>query len=195
MKRLSLYFVQGLLILLPITGTFYILAFIYSKIAGLGSAILSSVLGNELMPGVDFIFVIALVCLVGLVGNWWISKKMLDLIEDFICRMPGVKNIYNTIKEALKSLAGEKKKFDTVVLVKLNETSSRLGFLTVKESPFTIGNGKDLVGVYFPQTLQVAGDLYWVPKECVTVVNMPVDQALRIIISGGATGAETVIDK
>lgn len=194
MKRLSLYFVQGLLILLPITGTFFILAFVYSKIAGFGSAILSPVWGTELMPGIDFIFAIALVCLVGLVGNWWISKKMLGLVEDFIFRMPGVKNIYNTIKEAFKSLAGEEKKFDTVVLVKLNEKVSRLGFLTIKESPFANGSGKDLVGVYFPQTLQVAGDLYWVPRESVTIVNMTVDRALRLIISGGATGAETVVD-
>ncbi|RYD02504.1 hypothetical protein N752_24555 [Desulforamulus aquiferis] len=77
MKRISLYFVQGLLILLPILGTFFIVAFVYSKIAGLGGAILSPVLGIEYLPGIDFFFAVALVCLVGLVGNWWITKKML----------------------------------------------------------------------------------------------------------------------
>lgn len=187
MRKISIYFVKGLLVLLPLLGTFYILAFVYSKIAGLGNAILYPLVGKEL-PGVDFVFVVAVVCLIGLVANWWISRKILDLIEKFICTMPGVKNIYNTIKDALKSLAGDKKKFDTVVLVSLNDTVYRLGFLTVKESPFRDKSGRELVGVYFPQTLQVAGDMYWVPRESVRIMDIPVDQALRLIISGGATG-------
>ncbi|MCL5290402.1 MAG: DUF502 domain-containing protein [Bacillota bacterium] len=191
MKKISIYFVKGLLVLLPLLGTFYILAFVYSKIAGLGNAVLYPLVGREL-PGIDFIFMVATVCLIGLVANWWISRKIIDLIENFICTMPGVKNIYNTIKDALKSLAGDKKKFDTVVLVSLNDTVSRLGFLTVKDAPFRDRQGRELVGVYFPQTLQVAGDMYWVPKECITVMDIPADQALRLIISGGATGTDPV---
>jgi len=188
MRTISMYFVKGLLVLLPLLGTFYILAFIYSKIAGLGDAILTPLVGSTL-PGIDFVFVVVTVCLIGLIANWWISRKVLALIEDFICRMPGVKNIYTTLKDALKSLAGDNKKFDTVVLVNLHDGACRLGFLTVKEPPFRDKEGRELVGVYFPQTMQVAGDLYWVPRETVTVVDMPVDQALRLIISGGATGA------
>ncbi len=193
MKKLSIYFVKGLLMLLPLLGTFYILAFIYSQVAGIGNAILYPIVKQELPWGVDFIFVIAVVCLIGMIANWWISKKILKLIEGFIYQMPGVKNIYNTIKDALKSLAGDEKKFDTVVLVNLNETVSRLGFLTVKECSFRDKLGRELVGVYFPQTMQVSGDMYWVPKEFVTVVDTPVDQALRLIISGGATGTEEVV--
>lgn len=189
MRKISIYFVKGLLVLLPLLGTFYILAFIYDKISGVGSAILYPLVGRDL-PGIDFIFVILMVTLLGMVANWWISKKILALIEGFICSMPGVKNIYNTLKDALKSLVGDKRKFDTVALVRLNETCHRLGFLTVKESPLKDAAGRELLGVYFPQTLQVAGDMYWVPKETVTIVDIPVDQALRLIISGGATGSK-----
>ncbi|GAB6179751.1 hypothetical protein JCM14036_10700 [Desulfotomaculum defluvii] len=192
MRKISIYFVKGLLVLLPLLGTFYILAFIYDKISGVGSAILYPLVGRDL-PGIDFVFVILMVTLLGMVANWWISKKILALIEGFICSMPGVKNIYNTLKDALKSLAGDSKKFDTVALVKLNETTHRLGFLTVKESPLKDTTGRELLGVYFPQTLQVAGDMYWVPKETVTIVDIPVDQALRLIISGGATGSDLEI--
>ncbi|ABO51251.1 protein of unknown function DUF502 [Desulforamulus reducens MI-1] len=192
MRKLSIYFAKGLLVLLPIIGTFYILAFIYAKISGIGNAILFPLVGRNL-PGIDFVFVVLMVCIIGLIANWWISKKILALIEGFICSMPGVKNIYNTLKDALKSLAGDKKKFDTVALVRLNDITYRLGFLTVKDSPFQDQDGRELVGVYFPQTLQVAGDMYWVPRDSVTIVNIPVDQALRLIISGGATGADVDI--
>ncbi|AQS60094.1 DUF502 domain-containing protein [Desulforamulus ferrireducens] len=192
MRKLSLYFAKGLLVLLPLLGTVYILAFIYSKIAGVGNAILYPIVKRELPWGVDFIFVIMAVCLIGMVANWWISKKILQIIEDIICRMPGIKNIYNTIKDTLKSLTGEEKKFDTVVLVNLTDDICRLGFLTVKASSLRDKEGRELVGVYFPQTMQVSGDMYWVPRELVTVVDMPVDQALRLIISGGATGAGEV---
>lgn len=191
MRTISLYFVKGLLVLLPLMGTFYVLAFVYSKIAGVGSAILFPMLGREL-PGIDFLFVVVAVCIIGAVANWWIGRKILAFVEEFIMRMPGIKNIYTTIKDALKSLAGEQKKFDTVVMVSLSEKIYRLGFLTVKEGPFKEFKNQDLVGVYFPQTLQVAGDMYWVPRECVTVVDLPVDKALRLIISGGATGLDNV---
>ena len=189
MRTISIYFAKGLLVLLPLMGTFYVLAFVYSKIAGLGNSILFPLLGREL-PGIDFLFVVGAVCIIGAVANWWIGRKILALVENFIFRMPGIKNIYTTIKDALKSLAGEQKKFDTVVLVSLNDTTYRLGFLTVKEVPFRELAQQDLVGVYFPQTMQVAGDMFWVPRERVTVVNIPVDKALRLIISGGATGAD-----
>lgn len=188
MKRISLYFIQGLVVLLPLLGTFYILSFIYSKIAGLGNALLFPLVGREL-PLVDFLLVILTICLVGLIANWWISKKFLDYLERIINKMPGVKSIYSTIKDTLKSLAGDKKKFDTVVLVHLSEKVARLGFLTISEAPFKTKDGQELVGVYFPQTLQVAGDMFWVPKDSVTLVDMPVDKALRLIISGGATGS------
>ncbi|WP_066637896.1 DUF502 domain-containing protein [Desulfolucanica intricata] len=187
MRKISKFFAQGLLVLLPLAGTIYILTFVYSKIAGLGNAIIFPLTGKEL-PGIDFILVIFIICLVGLIANWWASRKLLNFIEQLIFKMPGVKTIYSTLKDTMKSLTGDEKKFDTVVLVKLTEQVARLGFLTVTESPFKNSGGKELVGVYFPQTLQVAGDLYWVPRESVTIIDIPVDQALRLIISGGATG-------
>lgn len=190
MKRLSLYFIEGLLVLLPILGTFSILAFIYTKIAGLGNAILFPLIERPL-PGIDFVFVIFTVILIGVVANWWISKKVLKLLEQLIFKMPGVKNIYNTIKDTVKSLAGNEKKFDTVVLVYLSEDIARLGFLTAKDSPFKTLAGREMVGVYFPQTFQVAGDLFWVPRECMEILDMPTDQALKLIISGGVTGLNT----
>lgn len=187
MKKLSLYFLQGLIILLPLAGTFYILAIIYGMIAGLGNSLLLLLFGRTL-PGVDFIFVLAVIVLIGMIANWWVSKKLLSLLEKFISRLPGIRNIYNTIRDTMKSLAGDKKKFDTVALVHLSDNVARLGFLTVKESPFANKDGIALVGVYFPQTLQIAGDMFWVPGESVKIIDMSVDQALRLIISGGATG-------
>lgn len=187
MKKLSLYFLQGLIVLLPILGTFYILAFVYTKIAGLGGTILAQLFGRDI-PVIDFIFVIVAITLLGMIANWWVSKKILGLVEKLISQVPGVRNIYSTIRDTVKSLAGDKKKFDTVVLVYLSETVARLGFLTIKDAPFKTNNGVEMVGVYFPQTLQVAGDMYWVSKDLVQVIDMSVDQALKLIISGGATG-------
>ena len=151
MKKLSIYFIQGLFVLLPILGTFYLLAFVYTKIAGLGNAILYPFIEKP-VPVIDFIFVIFIVIFIGTVANWWISKKILELVEQIIFTVPGVKTIYNTIKDTVKSLAGNEKKFDTVVLVHLSEKVARLGFLTAKDSPFRTRDGKELVGVYFPQT-------------------------------------------
>ncbi|MTI80424.1 MAG: DUF502 domain-containing protein [Firmicutes bacterium] len=187
MKKLSLYFIQGLLVLLPFIGTFYIIGFIYEKIAGMGNAMLVPIVGREL-PFANFLFVIVVVSLIGLLANYWISKKLFTFIENIISRVPGVRNIYSTIKDTLKALFGEKKKFDKVVLVYLTDNVARLGFLTVEESSFKTKDGQEMMGVYFPQTMQVAGDMYWVPKELVQPVDMSVDKAFQLIVSGGATG-------
>ncbi|MBO8137939.1 MAG: DUF502 domain-containing protein [Desulfotomaculum sp.] len=194
MKRLSLFFIQGLLVLLPFVGTIYILTFIYEKISGIGSAILLPLVGRDL-PFIDFAVVIIIVALIGFMANWWISKKFFAFLEEVISRVPGVSNIYTTIRDTLKALAGDQKKFDKVVLVHLTDSIARLGFLTVEEATFKTKDGREMVGVYFPQTMQVAGDMYWVPRDSVEIVDISVDRALKLILSGGAAGTEGNVKK
>jgi uncharacterized membrane protein len=159
----------------------------YNIITKLSVSVLAPLFKQELPEVVYLIIAILDIVLIGILANWWISKKLFIFIEKIIAKLPGISNIYSTIRDTLKSLAGEEKKFDTVVLVHLTEDVARLGFLTVRESPFKTEDGKRWVGVYFPQTMQVSGDMFWVPEEKVQEVDMPVDKALTLILSGGAS--------
>jgi uncharacterized membrane protein len=111
----------------------------------------------------------------------------LDWFERLIERIPVVKGLYGILRDTIQSFFGEQKSFDTVVFVRIGE-SRRLGFLTVKKPCFQTQDGKRYVGVYFPQSLQVSGDLHWYEESQIDVLDMEVDEALQLILSAGVAG-------
>ncbi|MBA4492940.1 DUF502 domain-containing protein [Paenactinomyces guangxiensis] len=187
MKRLSIYFFNGLLVILPIAGTLYLLNYIYQLINGWGKFWLAKLKLEWYFPGMGIIAVLLLVLLVGFCARLWITRKLLETLEAVIERIPLVKGLYGTLKDTIHSFIGEKKSFDTVVFVTVAD-SKRIGFLTVKEPVFTTQDGKEYVGVYFPQSMQFAGDLHWFERERVEKLDMSVDEALRMVLSAGVAG-------
>jgi len=187
MRRLSLYFFNGLLVLLPIAGTVYLLHYLYRLLNELGLWLLDRLPVDFRFPGMGLLFVVGFVLLVGMIGKLWIARKLLLGLEAFIERIPLVKGFYGTLKDTIHSFIGEKKSFDTVVFVDVAD-SKRIGFLTVKTPVFTTKDGKEYVGVYFPQSYQFAGDLHWFERERIEVLDLSVDEALKMVLSGGVAG-------
>ncbi|SEM72301.1 DUF502 domain-containing protein [Lihuaxuella thermophila] len=184
MKRLSIYFFNGLLVILPIAGTLYLLNYFYKLINGWGNFWLTKLSVEWKFPGIGLITVLLLVLLIGFGARLWITKKLLETLEAVIERIPLIKGVYGTLKDTLQSFIGEKKSFDTVVFVTVAD-SKRIGFLTVKEPVFKTRDGKEYVGVYFPQSMQFAGDLHWFERERVEKLDLPVDEALQLVLSAG----------
>jgi len=188
MKRLSIYFFNGLLVILPIAGTIYLLNYAYELVNGWGLKWLFKVVPLKWkFPGMGLLAVVLLILLIGFVAQLWVTKKILALFELIIGKIPLVKGLYHTLKDAIHSILGEKKSFDTVVFVDVAGTK-RMGFLTVKEARFVTKDGEEYVGVYFPQSLQFSGDLHWYRKEDIEVLDIDVDEALQLILSGGVAG-------
>ncbi|MFC7441351.1 DUF502 domain-containing protein [Laceyella putida] len=185
MKRMSIYFLNGILVFLPIALTVYLVHYIYQLLNNIGMAWAEKLLPWS-FPGMGLLFVVILILLVGFLAKLWLTKKLFDMIEAVLDKIPLVKDLYGTLKDTIHSFIGEKKSFDTVVFVHLGG-SRKLGFLTVKTPAFRTGDGKEYVGVYFPQSYQFAGDLHWYEREQVEELDMSVDEALRLIISGGVT--------
>jgi uncharacterized membrane protein len=183
-KRLTVYFLNGLLVVLPLAGTVYLLRYVYQLLNGWGMFWLPE---RFAFPGMGVVVVIGFVLLVGFLARLWVTKKLLEWMESIIQRLPLIKGIYGTLKDTIHSFLGEKKSFDTVVFVTVAGTK-RIGFLTVKEPCFTTRDGKEYVGVYFPQSLQFAGDLHWFERSEIEVLDLPVDVALRMVLSAGVAG-------
>jgi len=188
MKRFSLYFFNGLLVILPIAGTIYLLHYAYQLLNGWGLKWLYRFIPLKWQfPGMGLLAVLLLILLTGFIAQLWVTKKLLALMEFIIGKIPLVKGLYHTLKDAIHSILGEKKSFDTVVFVDVAGTK-RMGFLTVKEPRFVTKDGQEYVGVYFPQSLQFAGDLHWYRKEDIEILDIDVDEALQLILSGGVAG-------
>ena len=183
MKRLGFLFINGILVVTPILGTFYLLSLLFRKIDSLGWSMLST-LEQKLFPGAGFLVVIILLILIGFLSRLFFIRPLIHWFESVVARFPFVKSIYSILKDTINSLLGEKKSFETVVLVDVGGASKRLGFLTSKEPLLNPGDGKNYYPVYIPQSLQFAGDLYWFAEEHIQVVNIPPDKAMKLIVSG-----------
>lgn len=179
LRRVTVLFTSGLLVILPLAGTVYLLRYVYQLVNGWGLALLPE---NVRFPGLGLLVVVGLVLFIGFLARIWLTRKVLDVLEGLIHRLPLIKGIYGTLKDTIHSLLGEKKSFDTVVFVPVAGTK-RIGFLTVKEPCFTTADGKEYVGVYFPQSMQLAGDLHWFERKDIEVLDLSVDEAMRVILS------------
>lgn len=178
MKRLSRYFFEGLLLLVPIVITIYVLYIVFMKI--------DRIFGFEI-PGVGFIFTIITVTLIGFMTSNFLTKRLVQAAEKTLTRLPLVKMIYTSIKDLIGAFVGEKKSFNKPVLVSLSPESSVevIGFVT-RESLDVLGlTGK--VAVYLPQSYNFAGNLIIVSKEQVKPLQAESGTVMAFIVSGGIT--------
>ncbi|MFZ2198960.1 MAG: DUF502 domain-containing protein [Thermodesulfovibrionales bacterium] len=178
MKKLTRYFFEGLLFLVPIVVTIYVLYIVFIKIDG--------IFGFKI-PGVGFIVTIITVTLFGFMASNLVTKRLIRVAEKTLSQLPLVKMIYTSIKDLIGAFVGEKKSFNKPVLVSLSPDSSVqvVGFVT-RESLETLGlTGK--VAVYLPQSYNFAGNLIIVPKEQVTLLQVESGTVMAFIVSGGIT--------
>ena len=195
-KKLLQFFLQGLLILAPITITFWAIMALFNFIDGILPNMLYGIIpklmtdssGNvKRITGLGFIVVILLVVFVGYVSSNYIFGKAVDAFDKLLEKTPGIKFIYSTLKDFFEAFAGEKKKFTHNVLANVDDNDVwRVGFITqenMEEFGFT-----DYVAVYIPMSYSVAGSVYIIPKDRVKpITNISAAQTMKFAVSGGVT--------
>jgi len=179
MKTLTKYFFKGLLFLIPIVVTLYVLYLIVSTV--------DQIFGFNI-PGLGFLITIALVTTIGFFVSTFLARGAARFIDNLFSRMPIVKMIYSAIKDLVNAFVGEKKRFNKPVLVNiLPESTVRIvGFVT-RESLDNIGMA-DSMAVYIPQSYNFAGNLIVVPKEQVIPIDIESGKVMTFIVSGGVSG-------
>jgi uncharacterized membrane protein len=179
MKRISKYFLQGLLVVVPLAVTAYVLYRIFLAIDGL--------LGFKI-PGVGFLVTLFLITFVGFLASHLIPKRVFRMFDQWIGSLPFVKLLYSSIKDLLEAFVGKKKTFDRPVMVTLVKESPAkvIGFVTA-ESLEHLGI-RDSVAVYLPQSYNFAGNLIIFPKDHVQPLNKDGADVMAFVMSGGVSG-------
>jgi len=194
-SKLFQYFLQGLLIIAPITITIYAIYWVVSSIDNLIPIFYTRDQDGRIVVqnyGLGFLIVIATVCLIGYLSSFFIKLKMFSLFEAMMAKTPGIRFIYTTVKEFFEAFAGEKKKFNKPVLANIDDNDVwRVGFITqeeVKDFHFI-----DYVAVYIPMSYSIAGNVYLLPKNRVKpITNINPTDAMKFAISGGVTHIEEI---
>ena len=139
------------------------------------------------IPGVGFAITIGLITLVGALGSNVLTDGLVRLIDGLLEKLPFVRLLYGTAKDFFEAFAGEKKRFDTAVLVTLYPASEAkaLGFMTRRDvEMFGLVNH---VAVYLPHSYAFTGQLILVPAEHVTLVQAGSAELMTFIVSAGVT--------
>lgn len=183
-QRIIQYFLQGLLILGPVSITIYFIYIVFDKI----DSILRPAIN---IPGLGFVIIIAFIILTGYLSSFFVMGRILSVLDKWLERTPGVKLFYSFVRDFFEAFAGNKKKFTHNVLANIDDTDVwRVGFITQEDmSSFGMEN---YVAVYLPMAYSVAGNVYIVPKERIRPVpNISAAHAMKFAVSGGVTQTNT----
>ncbi|MDN4523196.1 DUF502 domain-containing protein [Fictibacillus fluitans] len=186
MKTVAKYFMNGILTALPIILVFYVLVKVFDFLDGILGDTLRSYMKGGYIPGIGILATVILLTLLGWLSSQVISGQIIFLLDSALERIPLVKTLYTVIKDTFQSLLGEKKSFSTVVLVEIPATGLKsIGFITADDLAILGDNLSGYVAVYIPQTFQIAGFIFLVPKNEVTVLDIKAEDAMKFILSGG----------
>ncbi len=184
MKRIRRLFVSGLLAIIPIALTFYLLFWLVSSADNILRIPIESLLGTY-FPGMGFFSLIIIIFLVGLFTSNVLGRWVMKLINNSLSKAPLIKNIYGSLLQIMQTFTkGKNKSFSKVVVVNFpNEVTKSVGFITNEEITFS---HEELVSIFIPTTPNPSnGFLIMVKKGDYTEVTIPVDQALKMIVSMG----------
>lgn len=179
MKKIINYFLQGLLYIVPITVTLYVVVWAFQKIDG--------ILPFE-FPGLGLIIIISLITIIGFLGSVVITSPINAFFQNLLKRTPFLKTIYSSVKDLMNTFVGNKKGFSEPVLVKIyeNSTIERIGFITNEDvESLNIAKGKVLV--YMPHSYAISGQLFVVEKKNVSRIDKSSADIMKLIVSGGVT--------
>jgi uncharacterized membrane protein len=194
-RQLINYFLQGIIILAPITITAWAVVSLFIYVDNILPNLIHSIFpvfyrpdenGDvHKIPGLGFLVIIIVIILVGFVSTSYIVGKMVDFFGHVLERTPGIKFIYTAVKDFLEAFAGEKRKFDKPVLVSVDANDVwRMGFMT-QESGARLGLEKHVV-VYVPHSYAVSGFVYIVRFEKVKLLSdVSSTEAMKFALSGG----------
>ncbi len=183
-------FLTGLLILIPLATTAYIVYWTFTTLDNFLRPEISRFLGFYI-PGMSVLTLAAMIFLLGIFGRLTIGKKLIEFVENKLMKIPVLRTVYSATKEASKAiLVSETEKIKGVVLVEYPRKGVyAIGFTTGGEIPdASKKTGKKLLNIFIPTSPNpTSGLVILVPEEEVIYLDMSVEDALRVIISGGFT--------
>ena len=200
-KRISIvaklrnYFITGIVVLVPIGITLYLTKFFISVSSKLIPAEINP---NSylpfLIPGLEIVLAVIFITLIGYLSLSFIGKKILQLFNDLLKRIPILRTIYSALGQMAETLAPKRKNKKSVVLIEYPRKGSwAVGFAT-RDNKGEISKRiqQNLVNVFVPTTPNpTSGFLLMFPKEDIVYLDMSFEEASKFIVSAGTSNPKS----
>lgn len=189
MKRLTTILMKGLAAVLPIGLTIYAVWWLATRAEGLMRGVITLIVpAQNYRPGMGILAGLALLFIIGSVVNAYMVRRAISVWEEFLGRIPLIKTVYGAVRDVTRLLpSGERRRdLQSVVVWRAGE-ARLLGFITRDDLPELEkqAGGVDLVAVYFPLSYMLGGVTLYLPKTAVEHLDMPVEAAMRLALTGG----------
>ncbi len=191
LARLRNYFITGIVVLVPIGITLYLTKFFISISSKLIPYDLNP--NNYLpfaIPGLEILLSIIFITFIGGLSLSFIGKKILQIFNDLLKKIPILRTIYSAIGQMTETLAPKKGSKKSVVLIEYPRKGSwAVGFATKdNEGEISQKTNNKLVNVFVPTTPNpTSGFLLMFPKDDVIYLDMTFEEASKFIVSAGTS--------
>lgn len=187
-KYLRNIFITGLFVLVPIFVTLSIVIWLFNRVDAVFREPLERFLGFPLV-GIGFILTILIILITGFVSTNLLGKKIILFTENIFKKIPLVNTVYISMKQLTNTLfTSQKNAFKSAVLVEYPSKGIYvIGFITA-DAPEEINLKvqSPLKSVFIPTTPNpTSGMLVMIPEEKIQFLNLSIEAAVKLIISGG----------
>lgn len=180
-NKLLNYFFRGLLFVVPLALTIYIIVEALNFIDGLI---------NVDIPGLGLLIIILNITFIGYLTSTFITKPFFEWLESAVTKIPLANIIYTSVKDLIGAFVGDKKKFNIPVIVAFNEekTILKVGFVTRED--LSVLKLPGYISVYLPHSYNFSGNHFLVDRRMVDPLDMNGSDAMKFVVSGGVSGLE-----
>jgi len=192
-------FVRGSVLIIPVALTYWFFHALLNAIDGILSPLFEEFIGHQ-VPGLGFGAMIVLVIIIGLLSRNLVGRVLLSWFERALGSIPFVRGVYGAIKDLIGAftVGGKGNTFRQVVLIEYPRKDLYTIAFVTNEMSFTSSSGKLLtfVNVYIPNPPNpTSGVLILVPKNDAVVLNLTIEQGLKLVLSGGIVTSGMIAQK
>lgn len=202
------HLLRGLFLILPLVVTVWLLGLVYRLVQASVTPLVMDlfvrmdvpglerwIVRNGLLPLIGLVLTATLIYLLGVMAGNLVGRRILGRVEGAILRVPLVKGVYGAARQLLNAFsATSQQSFSRVVIVEYPRRGLwTIGFVTSEARHRVPQDGRDreTVSVFLPTSPNpTSGWMLLVPRDEMLELDMPIDEAVKLVVSGGIVSPE-----
>lgn len=187
MIRLRNLFIAGLIVLVPVVLTAWILQFLLGLLDGVSQPAVARYVGRE-VPGVGAMLTAIGILILGYLSTLFVGQRIVAAFEYWIARIPIVRTVYSTTRQVVRGFStNEGMNFQRTVLVAREDDILMFGFVTGDFVLTADGQDQRMYTVYIPTNHLYLGDVFVVPAKRIVEVDMTLEEGISAVLSCGGS--------